>query len=244
VLTCSPRTAIKIFYDQNIISVDVELFKLENVECPAGSDLSLAKRLLITLNGTCDELQQYTQEFNCINLGDLFTRCEATFPSLQSIVVHTDGTTLPSTTLFEAFLACYNLPAIVTDVDFLDVGCFVASTQSGLTLTVKFKELVELWEEISDLSFRSRMRALHGFGVVDAFLADRTHQAFLSRLVFESSGDDTTGMQMDRFRKKMALRFDSVPETFHLNDHAWWTHCASPYKGYDDSGWSSLWLYQ
>jgi len=218
------------------------LFKLQNVEFPAGSDLSLAKRLLITFNGTCDGLRQYSQDFNWINLSNLFTRCEGTFPSLQSIVVHTDGATLPSTTLFDSYIACYTLPAIVTHVEFVDVGCFVASTPSGLTLTVKFKELVELWEEISDLSFRSRMRALHG--VVDESLANRTHQAFLSRLVFESSGDDTTCKQMDHFRRKMALRFNSVPETFNLNDHAWWTHCASPYKGYRDSGWRGLWLYQ
>lgn len=41
--SCLFLVAIKVFYDQNIISVDIELFKLANIISPLGSDLSLAK---------------------------------------------------------------------------------------------------------------------------------------------------------------------------------------------------------
>ena len=132
------------FYDQNIISVDIELFKLANVNSPAASDLSLTKRLVVTFNSSCDWDDQLARSFNTINLRNLFTRCGATFPNLQSIVVYTDGTMLPCTSLIDIFQDCHNSPSIFSTIDFCNVGQFVASTRSGITLTVKFKELTEL----------------------------------------------------------------------------------------------------
>lgn len=229
--------AIKVFYDQNKISVDIELFKLANVTSPAGSDLSLAKHLIATFNGSCHRRYTSSRVFNSIDLRDLFARCEATFPSLQSMVVHTDGTTLPSTSLFDIYLDCHRLPAIISNVDFSNVGCFVASTRLEhlVTFTVKYKELAELWHEITELSFSSRMRALNGFAFTDESLENEAHQAFLTKMVFENSGDDFTQWRMDNFRTNMGWRYNSTSRkhlTLNLNDNAYWTHLACLYRAY------------
>jgi hypothetical protein len=234
-LTHSLLTAIKVFYDQNIISV--ELFKLGDVTTPAGSDLSLTKRLMARFNGSCSVLDQCSQIFNTIDLDNLVIRSEAMFPSLQSMVVHTDGTTKPSTSLFEIFLDCDNSPAIITDAKFCNIGCFTTLTRSGFALTVKFRELAELWQEISELSFSSRMRAVHGFGIRDDSLASWTHQAFLDRLIFEKSGDDSTSEDMRTFREGLALKYYPHSKTLGLDDNAYWTHVASPYEPYDYDSW-------
>ena len=139
-------TAIKVFYTQNIISVDIELFKLQGINSPAASDLSLTKRLAITFNGASKWRDQFARSFNTINLRNLFTRCAATFPALEGIVVHTDGATLPCTSLIDIFQDCHNSQNIFTTIDFCNVGQFVATTHSGLTLTVKFKELADLYD--------------------------------------------------------------------------------------------------
>ena len=239
-LTCSILIAIKVFYDQNVISVDVELFKLMYIKTPTGSDLSLTKRLLVTFNGSCSPRDRVSRAFNTIYLQDFFRRCESTFTSLQSVVVHTDGTTWPATSLFDIFLDCHTPQNFVTDVEFRSVGSFVASTLYGITLTVEFKELVELWQEISTLSLHSRMRALHGFGIIDDSLATRTHQAFLTRMVYENGGDDSTCKGMEIFRGIMASRRFPLRE-LNLNGHAWWTHVASPYRAYLNDAWGMLW---
>ena len=233
-LTSPLLLAIKVFYDQNTINVDVELFKLANIQSPTASDLSLAKSLQLTFNSSCDELEQYHQAFNTLSIHNLFTRCAATFPSLQSIVMHTDGTALPSTSLFDIYVNCHNSPGIIKDFDFLSVGHFVASTHSGIALTVKFRALAELWQETSELSSRSNMRALPGFGLQDDSLARYTHQAFLTRTVFEHSGDGFTSSYMDNFRQAMATKGCEAREKLQLNDHAYWTHVASEYSSYDD----------
>lgn len=219
------------FYDQNIISVDIELFKLRNVNSPAASDLSLTKRLLVTFNSSCDWDDQLARSFNTINLRNLFARCGATFPNLQSIVVHMDGTTLPCTSLIDIFQDCYNSPNIFSTINFCNVGQFVATTRSGITLTVKFKELTELWQEICDLSSSSRMRPLHSFGANDDSLANLTHQAFLTKMVSEKTGDDDTREHMERFRKAMVRHSPNRPMPV-LNDYVFWTHLASPYVWY------------
>jgi len=233
-LTSPLLPAIKVFYSQTTISVDVELFKLAAITSPTASDLSLAKRLQITFNSSCDELEQYHQAFNTLNIPNLLTHCAATFPSLQSIAIHTDGTTLPSTSLFDMYVNCHNSPRVIKELDFPGVGYFVASTHSGITLTVKFKALAELWEETSELSSRSNMRALPGFGLQDDSLARYTHQAFLTRTVFEHSGDGFTRRYMDNFRQAMAAKGCQDRERLQLNDHAYWTHVASEYSSYDD----------
>jgi hypothetical protein len=220
-----------VFYDQNIISVDIELFKLRNVNSPAASDLSLTKRLVVTFNSSCDWDDQLARSFNTIGLRNLFTRCGATFPALQSITVYTDGTMLPCTSLIDIFQDCYNSPNIFSTINFCNVGQFVATTRSGLTLTVKFKELVDLWQEICDLSSSSRMRPLHSFGANDDSLANLTHQAFLTKLVFDNTGDDTTRRLMEIFRKSM-VRHSPTRAMPYLNDYVYWTNMASPYVWY------------
>ena len=207
------------------------MFKLGNVNSPAASDLSLAKRLVVTFNSSCEWSDQLARSFNTIDLRNLFTRCGATFPNLQSIVVYTDGTTLPCTSLIDIFQDCHNLPNLFTNVDFCNVGQFVASTHTGISLTVKYKELVELWQEICDLSSSPRMRALHSFGANDDSLANLAHQAFLTKMVFENTGDDDTREHMERFRIAMVRHSPNRPMPF-LNAHVFWTHLASSYVWY------------
>lgn len=79
--------AIKVFYDLNTISVDIELFKLANITSPAGSDLSLAKQLIVTFNSSYKEQVWHSRNFNTLDIDDLFKRCRATFPALEIIVV-------------------------------------------------------------------------------------------------------------------------------------------------------------
>ena len=219
------------FYEQNIISVDIELFKLQNVNSPAASDLSLTKRLVVKFNSSCDWDDQMARSFNTIDLRNLFARCGATFPNLQSIIVYTDGTTLPCTSLIDIFQHCYNSPHIFTNIDFCNVGQFAASTHSGITLTVKYKELVELWQEICDPMSSSRTRPLHSLDVMHDSLAKLTHQAFLTKMVFGNTGDDDTREHMERFREALVRYSPNRPMPF-LNDNVFWTHLASPYVWY------------
>lgn len=57
--------AIRVFYEKNVIRVDLELFKLAeiaNVTSPTGSDLSLARCLVVTLNNPLeDPVKPFTQ---------------------------------------------------------------------------------------------------------------------------------------------------------------------------------------
>lgn len=86
--------AIKVFYDQNIISVDIELFKLANVTSPdaPGSDLSLAKRLVVKFNKICDRHTVLSRGFNAIDLKTFLPRTQAIFPQVSNIAIHVDGT--------------------------------------------------------------------------------------------------------------------------------------------------------
>lgn len=236
-------TAIKVFYAQNIISVDIELFKLQGINSPAASDLSLTKRLAITFNGASKWRDQFARSFNTINLRNLFTRCAATFPALEGIVVHTDGATLPCTSLIDIFQDCHNSQNIFTTIDFCNVGQFVATTHSGLTLTVKFKELADLWQEICDLSSSTEMRVSPNFVPTDNFLANLPHQrnlapqvnqareAFLIKTVYDEVRDDDASEQMDTFRKAMVQHSPSRAMPY-LNDNVFWTNLASPYVWY------------
>lgn len=83
--------AIKVFYDLNIISVDVELFKLA-ITSPAASDLSLTKRLNITFNPSRHDKVQNSRLFNTINMKVFVPVCQALFPKLEGAVVLVDGT--------------------------------------------------------------------------------------------------------------------------------------------------------
>lgn len=192
---------------------------------------------------------QFSRSFNTINVHNLFTRCGATFPSLQSIVVHTDGTTLPCTTLIDILQDCHNSQNIFSDIDFCNVGEFIASTHSGLTLTVKFKELVDLWQEICDLSSNSGMKALdhfkttsdpsasseiqalHLFKTSGDPLARLTYQVFLIKMVFEECRDEDTREQMETFRDAMKRHSRTRAMPF-LNDNVFYTNLASPYVWY------------
>lgn len=73
--------ATKVFYDLNVISVDIELFKLA-ITSPTATDLSLAKRLVITFNPSHDEEVQNLRFFNTINM-------EIVRPRLSSLVSQT-----------------------------------------------------------------------------------------------------------------------------------------------------------
>lgn len=235
--------AIKVFYAQNIISVDIELFKLQHVNSPAASDLSLTKRLVVTFNGASKWRDQFARSFNTINLRNLLTRCAVTFPSLESIAMYTDGTTLPCTSLIDIFQDCHNTPNMFSTIDFYNVGQFVATTNSGLTLTVKFKELADLWQEICDLSSSTEMRVSPNFKPTNDFAAnlpyqnnlapqvDQAYQAFLTKTVYDQINDDDTREHMDTFREAMVQHSPNRAMP-HLNDNVFWTNLASPYVWY------------
>jgi hypothetical protein len=183
--------AIKVFCDQNTISVDIELFKLANVTSPAGSDLSLTKNLIITFNGACNEHQRDSRAFNTINLDNLFTRAEATFPALQSIVVHTDGATSPSTSFFDIAHDCIRWPSHFTKIEFHAVGCFEATRNNGrYKVNVKYRELAELWQESLDMLPELRKRAWEHAVTMGDSLAGLVYRAIFARAVFENFGVD------------------------------------------------------
>jgi hypothetical protein len=202
----------------------------------------------VTFNSSRSWRNQLSRSFNTLNLHNLFTRCGATFPALQSIVVHTDGTTMPCTTLIDIFQDCHNSPNTFTSINFSNVGQFVATTHSGLTLTVKYKELVDLWQKICDLSSSLGMtaqdhfttsdpssswekKALDRFKTTNYTLARLAYQAFVTKTVFEECQDDDTRTQMHTFRDAMARHSRTRPMPF-LNDNAFYTNMACPYTWY------------
>lgn len=150
---------------------------------------------------------------------------------------------MPCTSLIDIFQDCHNSQNIFNAIDFCNVGQFVATTHLGLTLTVKFKELAELWQEICDLSSSTEMRVSSNFKPMDnclANLANQTNlaqdvelacQAFLRKKVFEEVRDDDTRDDMETFRNAM-VRHSPNRAMPYLNDYVYWTNMASPYVWY------------
>lgn len=219
--------AIKVFYDQNIISVDIELFKLANVTSPLRSDLSLAKRLLITFNSSCDEQERNCPDFNSVNFKNLFARIEATLPVLQSIVIHTDGCTLPSTSLFNIGQNCITSPAYFTNVEFRDIGCLVAIPRSGCaTMTVKYKSLTKMWEEMAGTAFSSVL-SMNAFQDTDDSTEVRICRAYYRFLMSKVAPMKDAGNDV-RVLKENCPAF-GTPGVHSLE---FWTHMACPYIPY------------
>jgi hypothetical protein len=233
---CIFLTAIKTFYDQNTISVDVELFKLANITSPAGSDLSLIKNLIITFNSSCNEREQNSHEFNAIDFDNLFARTEATFPALQSIVIHTDGCTLPSTSLFNIVQRCLYSPAYFTRIGFNNVGSMLARTRHGrFTVTVKYKELTELWRDFYDMSPGLMPSAYSSY---DRTLEGHVGGTVFGRKIIEAMGcTDFTVLFLASAEKDVRTLAEFCPAfgTSGINYHLFWTNVACPYVPYRDS---------
>jgi hypothetical protein len=223
--------AIKVFYDQNIISVDIELFKLANIISPLGSDLSLAKRLLITFNSSRDEQERNCPDFNSVNFKNLFARIEATLPVLQSIVVHTVGCTLPSTSLFNIGQHCITSPAYFTNVEFRDIGCLVAIPRSRCaTMTVEYKSLTNMWEELAGTAFQTTVLITNHFRAIYDSTEGRIREAFISRILFNAG---VTPIEDDAGNAVRVLK-ENCPAfgTPGVHGLVFWTHIACPYIPY------------
>jgi hypothetical protein len=233
---CVSLTAIKTFYDQNTISVDIELFKLANITSPAGSDLSLDKNLNLTFSSSCNEREQNSHEFNAIDFDNLFARTGATFPALQSIVVHTDGCTLPSTSLFNIAQRCLYSPYF-TSIGFENVGSVYARPRHGrFTVTVKYKELTELWREFYDMS-SGRMPSAFSSSY-DQTLDGQVGGVVFGRKIIEAMGcTDFTLLFLASAEKDVRTLAEFCPtfRTAGINDHLFWTNVACPYVPYRDS---------
>jgi hypothetical protein len=214
--------------------VDLELFKLANITSPAGSDLSLAKNLIITFNRSDDVRKQYSRAFNTIDLQNLFTRCEAMFPALQSITVHTDRATKPSTSLFDIGQACHELPAIITSVNFSSVGCFIATTQPGrATLTVKYKELAKLWQEATERPLERPVWTSNYFRLTDETLASRVGRIYFAKRTYEVFSHATIDILANDFSSRVSENYPAF-KARGIDDHEYWTDEVCRYDGYFD----------
>lgn len=148
--------AIKAFYDLNVFSVDIELFKLGSL-CPCVhtcSDLSLAKRLVITFNRSYQKKDNMSYDFNTIDCESFFELVCALFPKLEDLVIRTDGTSRPSTSsLFDIGQSLESCGEIAT-VTFEKVGSIVARYHSEhfeqearhFTIRVEYNALADAWE--------------------------------------------------------------------------------------------------
>lgn len=98
--------AIKVFYELNTISVDVELFRLAKLTTPTGSDLSLARSLVVMFNESGSKSKQQSRSHNTVNLQTFLPRLHAMFPTPRDILFRTDGASRPSTSLLDIAHAC------------------------------------------------------------------------------------------------------------------------------------------
>lgn len=157
--------AVKTFYEENIISVDVELFRLPivtssepdnipfghrllRITSPMTSDLSLARRLLVKFNKSSDPYQLASCNFNVVNLRHFLPRAQHIFPRVSNIVLRVDETHRPVTSLFHHADRCRNSPAL-QHMAFDKVGSFTATFQHGTRLTVEYKVLADRWEHLA-----------------------------------------------------------------------------------------------
>lgn len=146
--------AIGAFYEKNIIRVDMELFKLTSVAhliSPTGSDLSLARRLVVTFNSSYEKPTDPSRANNTIYLESFFRQAQALFPRLQEVIVWIDGGTRPSTSLFDIAEDCHSCPS-AHDVVFDTVGSFTATVFGSVKLRVEFNKLADIWQKIISMA--------------------------------------------------------------------------------------------
>lgn len=80
-------------------------------------------------------------------------RVQTLFPKLQTITVYTDGSSLPTTSLFDIGQDLFTSP-FVKSVQFVSVGHIEAKCtgKPNLTITVKFKKFFDTWQGYATMS--------------------------------------------------------------------------------------------
>lgn len=151
--------AIKVFYEQNVIIVDIDLLKLPKITSPAASDLSLATRIIISSNEASHAAKWLPYEK--IKVSSLLPRARSIFPPVRNLVLNVEGTRFPANNLFDMAEDCHRLRRYgkLQRAEFEGIGCFVATAGSGLKLTVVDKPLADLYEEFATMSDAELLQA-------------------------------------------------------------------------------------
>lgn len=144
--------AIKTFYDLNVFSVDIGLFKLRSLRPRdvSFSDLSLAKSLVVTFKRSYEQNDDMSRGYNTIDCCRFFESVRALFPKLEALLIKTDGTSRPSTSLFDISQDLETIDEVTT-VKFDGVGSIIAEYNAErlvlnpghFTIRVQYKALVE-----------------------------------------------------------------------------------------------------
>lgn len=127
------------------------MFKLDRLrpDVHTCSDLSLAKRLVITFNRSYIQKGNLSRDYNTIDCSKFFKLVGALSPKLADLLIRTDGTSRPSTSLFDIGQDLRILKQI-TAVAFVQIGSIVAEYNSEgfepspkrFTIKVEYKALV------------------------------------------------------------------------------------------------------
>jgi hypothetical protein len=155
------------------------------------------------------------------------------FPALQSMTVHTDGTPKPSTSLFDIGQDCFMSPAHLTEVRFLAVGCLIAKTCHGssYTMTVEYKKLTELWEEIDEMSPESFAYVRHSFRLwPDESLFGRVVRTYFGREQVDRSDCECPFEPPEEFVRLLTKYCPAFRVSIY--HHEFCTAVASPYSPY------------
>lgn len=151
--------AIKVFYDLNTISVDFELFRLAKFTRPTGSDLSLARSLVVRFNESGSKSKQQSRSHNIIDPHTFLPQLHAMFPTLQDVLIRTDAASRPTTSLLDIAHACF-VSSDLRDVHFERVGSFAATTHKGVALRVECRRLVDTWLDCDYMNEEELLNAM------------------------------------------------------------------------------------
>jgi hypothetical protein len=150
--------------------------------------------------------------------------------------VHTDGCTLPVTSLFNIGQHCLRYGAHFTEIGFYTVGCLIAKTRYRYTMTVMYRQLTDAWRDISKMSVASRVYAwdTFGFSAQDQSLAGRALQAYFARVLLCTLGYDSPFIPPDDSMRTLAKHCPAFGSP-DMSRHEFWTIAACPYVPYRSS---------
>lgn len=164
-------------------------------------------------------------------------RIDATFPALRCIDVHTDGATLPSTSLFDIAQDCITSPTNIAKVQFCGIGCFFATARhKRFTLTVQYKEVTDLWLENVSLTMDPDWQFVNVFKWKEDSLAGQVYRVFFTRLAWrtEKVANNFTGELVKDFNTTMTTHCPAI-KACSIDDDEFWTDAACPYVAYKAS---------
>lgn len=229
--------AIRVFYDLNTISVDVELFRLAGLTTPTGSDLFLARSQVVKFNESGSNTKQQSRSHNTINLQTFLPRLHAMFPTLRDILIRTDGASRPSTSLLDIAHACV-VSNDLRDVHFDRVGSFAATSHRDVAIRVECRRLVDTWLYCDSMDEEETLNAMQTTysPVRGQSLAQYVvYRAYMDRLTYQQAhGKYRIRFEtlLEDFQERMLPNCPSFATDCGLDNLELWTAYAGRYRAY------------